>query len=272
MTDRVPIEDLVRRYYDKHAADEWGRHDRHRMEFAVSRRILEAHLPGSGRVLDCGGGPGRYALWLAGRGYDVTLFDLSTDCLAIARTEAKNAALTIAYEHGTATDLSRFPDASFDVVLLMGPLYHLQTVAERQQALSEARRVLRDGGMLVCAFITRTATLRYVASERASEVLDLYQPMLDVLSQGRSELFPSRDDEHFQAYFAHPTEVEPLLRSAGFRFAALYGVEGVVTLMDQINALDGLAWDAWVDLNYRVASDSTLWSAADHLLAVAAKE
>jgi S-adenosylmethionine-dependent methyltransferase len=107
--------DLVRGYYDKRADEEWQRHDRHRMEFAVSKRLLSDYLPPRGRVLDCGGGPGRYAIWLASQGYEVTLFDLSRACLDRARAEAGLLGVPLQYELGTATDLSRFSDASFDV-------------------------------------------------------------------------------------------------------------------------------------------------------------
>ena len=77
-------EERVRSLYDRGTEYEWQRHDHHRMEFALSMRILDAHLPKSGRILDCGGGPGRYALWLAGKGYDVTLFSCAEHLLALA--------------------------------------------------------------------------------------------------------------------------------------------------------------------------------------------
>jgi S-adenosylmethionine-dependent methyltransferase len=266
------VEDLVRGYYDKRADDEWQRQDRHRMEFAVSKRLLSDHLPRRGRVLDCGGGPGRYAIWLASQGYEVTLFDLSRVCLDRARTEAELQSLDLQYELGTATDLSRFEDATFDAVLLMGPLYHLREFEERRLALMESARVLRPGGVVAAAFITRVAPLRYVAMEQPETVLELYDAMLNVTRQGFDENFPPRDDDHFHAYFAHPDEIEPLLDEAGLSVTGLFAVEGFVgTSFDRVHTLDERKWDAWVDLNYRLASEPTLFSAADHVLAFARK-
>jgi S-adenosylmethionine-dependent methyltransferase len=266
------VEDLVRGYYDKRADDEWQRQDRHRMEFAVSKRLLSNHLPRRGRVLDCGGGPGRYALWLASQGYEVTLFDLSRVCLDRARTEAELQSLDLQYELGTATDLSRFEDASFDAVLLMGPLYHLRQIEERRLALMESARVLRPSGVVAAAFITRVAPLRYVAKEQPDTVLELYDAMLNVIRQGFDESFPPPDDDHFNAYFAHPDEIDPLLREAGLSVLGLFAAEGFVGALDEtMNALEGSEWDAWVDLNYRLASEPTLFSAADHILAIARK-
>ena len=263
-------EELVRRVYDKGVEYEWQRHDRHRMEFALSMRILDAHLPKSDRILDCGGGPGRYALWLAGKGYDVTLFDLSESCLVKARTEAQNAGLALTFQQGTATDLSHYRDAGFDAVLVMGPLYHLKAQQERQRALEETARVLTPGGLVAASFVTRTAALRGVAKYQAGRVLELYGPMLNVVRQGYDETDPPPDDKHFPFYFSHPSEIEPLLRSAGLEPLGVFAVEGFVSMIDEtVNTLQGDEWEAWVDLNLKLASDSTLFSCTEHLLALA---
>ena len=147
----------VQRHYDRDPQREWERMDRHPTEFAVTLRALEQYLPPTpARVLDCGGGPGRYAIQLARWGYDVTLFDLSPASLRLAQTKAAEAGASLtAYEQGTATDLSRFPDESFDAVLLMGPLYHLLALlrgaSQRRGdacALSSTLYILRRAGKL----------------------------------------------------------------------------------------------------------------------------
>ena len=135
----------VERFYDQNPEYEWERLERHRTEFAVTMRAFEDYLPKPpARILDVGGGPGRYAIALTQRGYEVTLFDLSRGCLDLAREKAEEAGAKLAgYEHGDAQDLSRFQDESFDAVLLLGPLYHLLEEGERRLAIREARRVLR---------------------------------------------------------------------------------------------------------------------------------
>ncbi len=81
------------------------------------------------------GGPGRYAITLAQRGYSVTLFDLSPDLFSMARQRAADAGVVLmGLDQGTATDLTRYPDAKFDAVLLMGPLYHLLDGDDRRKA------------------------------------------------------------------------------------------------------------------------------------------
>jgi ubiquinone/menaquinone biosynthesis C-methylase UbiE len=118
------------------------------LEFARTRALLEQYLPPVPAVIaDVGGGPGRYAVWLAERGYRVDLVDPVALHVAQARMAASSrpgAALASA-EVGDARAL-RLPDANADAVLLLGPLYHLAERAERLQVLAEARRVCRQGG------------------------------------------------------------------------------------------------------------------------------
>ncbi len=261
--------------YDSNPANEWDRLERHRTEFAVTLRAFDDYmLPPPARVLDCGGGPGRYAIALTRRGYAVTLFDLSAGNLAWATEKATAVGVSLAgYEHGTATDLSRFADETFDVVLLMGPLYHLLDEADRRQALAEAGRVLRPGGQMWVAFITRYAPLRYAAARDVNWVLQDADEAERILCTG--VLLPRPDSElgsSFVAYFAHPNEVTPLLQNAGFEVQTVWGVEGLTSLHEEgVNALEGTDWERWLDLNYRVSTDPCLFGGLEHLLVLAVK-
>jgi len=263
--------EYIARAYDANSEREWARLERHRTEFALTLRALRQHLPPPpARVLDCGGGPGRYAIELAGLGYAVTLFDLSAACLRLAREKAAAAGVTLAaYEHGTATDLSRFAEASFAAVLLLGPLYHLLEEDERRQALAEAYRVLQPGGVLFASFITRYAGLRWAAVNAPTWPLENQELNELTLASGQQ---PPHAEPGFVAYFAHPTEVVPLCQGAGFAVVTVLGVEGVISMIEAgVNALSGAAWDLWVDLNYRLATDPSIHGCNEHLLAIAVK-
>jgi len=262
----------IERYYDQQPEQEWERLERHRTEFALTLRALVGHLPPPpARVLDCGGGPGRYAIELARRGYEVTLFDLSAECLRLAREKAAEAGVTlVGFEQGTATDLSRFPDETFDATLLMGPLYHLLEETERRRALAEAYRVLKPGSALFAAFTCRYSPLRYAAVYAPAWPVDNPERLKDFLATG--VMPPGDKDFRFVAHYAHPGQVIPLCQRAGFEVVTVLGIEGIVSLIeDEVNALSGAAWEAWVDLNERVAPDTSLHGGVEHLLAVAVK-
>jgi 2-polyprenyl-3-methyl-5-hydroxy-6-metoxy-1,4-benzoquinol methylase len=160
----------IRKFYEISAEREWARLEQPvdgRLEFAVNRAWITRYLPAPpARILDIGGGPGRYSIWLAGRGYRVTLADLSPALLDVARAKSAEEGVQIAEIVETnATDLSRFDDASFDAVLCMGPLYHLIDEADRRRVIQELLRVLTPGGHAFVAFLNRMQTLRVAVNQ-----------------------------------------------------------------------------------------------------------
>jgi len=258
----------VQGFYDSHALYEWERLKRHRIEFELTMRMLAEHLPPPpARLLDVGGGPGRYSIALTQQGYQVTLFDLSAGCLDFARERAAQAGVTLdGVVHGNALDLSAFADESFDAVMVMGPMYHLLTLEERRQALAEARRVLKPGGMLGVAFISRYAVVLDAAAKDPAWVpahLDEVEQMLQTgVSRNPAGTFTD-------AYSIHPTEVRPLLESCGFSFVELMATEGLLAYLERnIIELEPAAFEAWVALNYRLGKDPSVLGAACHLYAI----
>jgi len=259
----------VERFYDRNPQYEWERLERHRTEFAITLRALEDYLPKPpAKILDVGGGPGRYAIALIQRGYEVTLFDLSRGCLELAREKAEEAGVELAgYEHGDARDFSRFEDESFDAVLLLGPLYHLLEEGDRRRAIREARRVLRPEGLVFAAFIARYAPIRWAAKHEPEWILEHRARVNELLASGALRARPGGG--FTDAYFSHPSEVWPLMEAEGFKTLDLIACEGVVSMIEEkVNELSGELWEAWVELNYRLGRDPSLHGAAEHLLYV----
>lgn len=257
-------------FYDGSALEEWERLERHRTEFAVTIRAFRDYLPAPpGPVLDIGGGPGRYSLELARRGYSVTLLDISTKSLQVAQEKAREAQVSLeAVIHSNALDLSKIESESFEAVLLMGPLYHLLTKSERTKAVREAMKVLRSGGILCATFITRFAPFRYAASDEPEwleENLDYAQQLLKTGVHDQSKKFA-------MAYFIHPDDVIPLMEGCGLETQLLLGCEGIVAGHEsKVNESRGDAWQVWVEMNFKLGQEPSLFGAADHLLYIGRK-
>jgi len=131
--------------------------------------------------------------------------------------------------------------------------------------------VVKPDGPVFAAFIGRYAGHRDAAARypvRAFEAAELYYQIMET---GMDRL-PPKGQVGFFAYFTHPSEVEPLCRSAGLDVVTVLGAEGIVSTSETlVNALEGDAWDFWVDVNYTIAHDPTTHGAVEHLLAVCRK-
>jgi ubiquinone/menaquinone biosynthesis C-methylase UbiE len=243
------------------------------LEFARTQVLLERYLPPPPAVVvDVGGGPGRYAIWLAERGYRVHLVDpvpLHVEQARAAAGARRGVALASA-EVGDARALD-LPNESVDAVLLMGPLYHLPEEAERLQALAEARRVCRRGGGVIAAAISRFAStldgLRggYLEDPAFAEIA------AGDLHDGRHRN-PTGDPAYFTtAYFHRPEELAAECAAVDLAHEATLAVEGPAWLLPDLDArlADERRRTVLLAALAALESEPTLIGASAHLLAVA---
>jgi SAM-dependent methyltransferase len=273
--------DSVREYYAHFGEREWLRLTNPAVgavEFALTCHMLTSYLPPSGRILDIGGGPGRYTLWFAQRGYQVVLADLSPELLRIARAkiaEAGVAAHIEAVVEADACDLHPWSAESFDAALCLGPFYHLPDADNRQRAASELRRVLRPGGLAFVAFMPRLTFIRRTLA-LPDERPHLSQPawLAQLLNEGRFENdIPGRFSH---GYGAQPEEIAPFFSQFGFRCLCLLAAESICGgLQGAIAALvssDPAGYQAARRILIQVASDPSILGLSNHLLYIGRKE
>jgi len=212
------------------------------------------------RVLDVGGGTGIHARWLARDGYDVTLVDLMAEHVERAATiEGVHASV------GEARSLAA-PDASFDVVLLLGPLYHLVAAEDRMLALREAVRVARPGAVIAAAAISRYASLLDFGAHAGLD--ETTEPLV------RATLETGHHDPSLgftTAYLHRPDELRAEFVAAGLSNVTVYGVEGPAGPALDAHGIDRI--DEFLPSAVRCARiaerDPALIAASAHLLALA---
>lgn len=151
MNKRIEIVSSFYQSYDEDSRVDQSRQGQ--LEYRTTMEYIHRHAPSGGRLLEIGAGTGRYSIALAREGFDVTALELVGHNLEILRRNSAGLA-NLRSHQGDALDLSRFPDASFDMTLVLGPMYHLYDRADARTAIREAIRVTKKGGVLLFAFLS----------------------------------------------------------------------------------------------------------------------
>ena len=262
-------------YYASFGEREWNRLKNPGdgfVEYAVTRRMLTKYLKPNSHILDIGGGPGRYAIWLAKHGHRVVLADLSPELLAIARVKIDEAGVSANIEEiveADACDLSHWQDDSFDAVLSLGPFYHLPEESDRNQAITELRRVLRPNGFVFVALMPRYGFLRRTLA-MPDERRHLAQPefVSRILEQG---VFINDIPGRFtDGYGVRPEEAPAFFKQHRFTMLTLLAAEGIVgdiqRVLYELEQNDPSTYQAVLNVIINTANDPSIMGMASHLL------
>ena len=259
-------------YYDRTPEETRLDQGAFQLERERTRELLQRFLPPPpATVVDVGGAAGAYALWLAEAGYSVHLLDRTPRLVAEARRRGASAPRPLAscrVGDARALDLS---SGTADVVLLLGPLYHLTEAADRREALREAARVLRSGSLLFAAAISRWASaLDGLARELLTDPRFAGIVEQD-LRTGQHRNPTERVDYFTTAFFHHPDELAAEVKGAGLELAGLFGIEGPGWILRDIVArmADDSRREALLRVARMLETDAPIIGTSAHLLAIA---
>jgi 2-polyprenyl-3-methyl-5-hydroxy-6-metoxy-1,4-benzoquinol methylase len=249
-------------YYAQAREDGRLREGTGRLELWRTQDILRRILPEPrGRLLDVGGGSGVHAQWLAADGWSVELIDPVPSHVRHAA-----ALVGVTARLGDARALAA-GDATAEVVLLLGPLYHLPDPADRHRALTEAARVVRPGGPVIAATINRHAGL-HDQLNRGGWFEPQRRARLEATS-ATGRVHPG--GEFTTAYLHRPAEIAAEMTAAGLAVTGQYGVQGAAWLMADIAAYlqDDMKRDSVLAALRIIESDPALLGVSAHLLTAA---
>lgn len=272
---RPEFAEEITRYYQEVAEEGRLAAGAGQLEFARTKEVVLRYLPPPpATVLDVGGACGAYALWLAERGYQVHLIDPVLRLVQEAQRRSETSQNRICTcRVGDARDLA-FNGGVADGVLLLGPLYHLTDAAERLRALREVYRVLRPGGVMFAAAISRYASaLDGVARDLFADPAFAAIVQQD-LEKGQHRNETDNWDYFTTAYFHRPDELQVDVASAGFNCQGVFGLEGPGWILSDFA-------ERWADPRKRedllrvaraLEREVSIVGLSAHLLAVGTKE
>jgi ubiquinone/menaquinone biosynthesis C-methylase UbiE len=230
------LDSRIADYYQQTAEESRLEHGPFLLEALRTRELIQRYAPAApATVVDVGGAAGAYALWLAEAGYAVHLLDPVPRLVAEAQRRSATRSRPLAScEIGDARAMS-FSDATADIVLLLGPLYHLTTVADRARTLTEAARVLKPGGRLFAAAISRWASALDGLVHDLFQDPDFVAIVDNDIREGQHRNPTSRLDYFTTSYFHRPEDFSAEVRENGLIVDGLFGIEGPGWLLPDVN-------------------------------------
>jgi len=267
------ISSSIERFYNKASEEDRLSKGMGIFEFERVRKLIGLYVTDTSVIVDVGGGTGRYAEWLSRNGHQVHLVEPVDKHLKIAEERSARLRNKFKVLKGAAARLP-FPGQFADVVILHGPLYHLQQSEDRLLAISEARRVLKKGGVLLGFGIS------YTASTLAGLLNGLvHRPAF--LEMCKSELtsgIHNPPDEFpwllAEAFYHKPAELRKEFETSGLKVDKMFAVEGLVWLSRDFFSDMARTQNRAVltELLQTTENDESLLSLSPHMMIAGIKE
>lgn len=241
-----------------------------RVEFLTSINVMDKLISKKSKILDCAAGTGIYSFHYAEQGHEVHAYDLTPRHVEIMNEKLKSKAyLNMTTGVLNAVDMSVFKDKSFDIVLNFGPLYHLIKMEDRENCIKESLRVLKHGGLLAIAYISRFSAYQYVAlSDRKYLSEELMNKIID---NGYIE-HTDKDCFWTDSYYYSVDEIENFMDGFGVELVDHVATDGISPLMkDKIDNMDDNEYKIWLKYHLKTCRERSILGSSSHGLYICRK-
>ena len=248
--------------------DEEGRLlSRHgQVEYLTTMRYIEKYLRPGMRILEVGAATGRYSHALAQNGYQVDAVELVQHNIDIFKQKTK-AGENVTVRQGDARDLSCFENNTFDMTLVLGPMYHLFTEKDQKQALREAIRVTKSGGIICAAYCGNEATMVQYCFGRGMIREERYRKLVDPLTFKAS----SDPAELFQLY--RKEEIDALMADFAVTRLHYIGTDMATNYMRTvIDEMDDELFELYLQYHFAICERADCVGTSHHILDIFRKE
>ncbi|WP_158540682.1 class I SAM-dependent methyltransferase [Romboutsia weinsteinii] len=235
----------------------------HSIEFITTTHYLNKYIDKESKILELGAATGRYSFYYSKNGCSVTAVELCDKHIEIMREKTTNNEIEII--HGDALDLSEFSDDSFDVVLCLGPIYHLTKPEDRDRCIKESLRVLKPGGLFAIAYISRFATFANMINRNKENINDIG---LRNIAKTGIEFGDDRDCFYHSTY----DEIEYLMNINGIERVKHIGSDGISDILRlRVNEFTKEEFDLWMKYHLDTCENKSLIGYSQHGLFIGKK-
>lgn len=258
--------EALKGYYETHNEDTRFTYKRGRVEFLTTINYVEKYLSKGMRILEIGAGTGRYSHYFAQNGYEVDAIELMECNIEVFKTNTKpNEKITI--KQGDAINLNDIPDDTYDITLLLGPMYHLYTEKDQLDALSEAIRVTKKGGIIFAAYCNNDMTVYHFGFLRGNFKSGLYDDLVDYetfkLSSNPKEVFSLFRKE----------DVDKLMSNFNVKRLHYIGTDMLTRFISgAVDEMDDETFEKYVKYILCICERSDMVGASSHMLDIFRKE
>ena len=258
------------KYYENYREeDRITTNNARRIEFLTTCKYFDELFYSPQKILDCAAGTGAYAFRLAEQGHDVTATDITPRHIEYINNHLKDKNYHMETAVLDATDMSIFVDESFDVVLNMGPFYHLTSEDMRSRCFAESLRVLKKGGYLVIAYIPRLYLNQMIA------MTDTQYVDKSLLNQIRNTgVLKSDDPKCFwtDTYYSSFEEMQQLYKEKGLTIEKHFAQDGISPMFHKIvDAWSEEQFKTWYNYHLSVCEEKSIIDMSNHVVTIGRK-
>lgn len=237
-----------------------------RTEFLTTNHILNRYIEPHSLILDLGCASGCYSLYYAALGHRVVARDLVSKHIDELKLNPQSSELGIDTGVADARDLREFGDETFDVVLCFGPYYHIGEPNERKKCIAECLRVMKPGGILAIAYISKFFVYSHIVRHKKEYLSD------DLTNEILSNDVALEQNPRNIWFFDSPEEVEKLLAEFDMEPLAHAAADGIsILLADTVNSFDEQEYQQWLKYHFKTCQEPSLLGYSNHNLFVCKK-
>ncbi len=263
------LDNILKNYYnaDYEEDERLTKDQTHKLEFITTTTYIDKYLKKGDKILEVGAGTGAYSLYYAKLGYNVEALELSEDNLKVLNSKI-TPDMNINAVQGNALDLSRYKDNTFDITLVLGPLYHIFDIQERNKVIEESKRVTKKDGIIYFAFILTDITILDWGFKRNNLVSNFgNDKMVDTY-------YKAINKEEYVFYMTYLDEVKELLSNhedlETIHYVATDGAGRLIA--DTINEMDEETYNHYINYHLSICEREDLIGYSGHILAITKKK